>query len=303
MAGVSPSNAGNYTVDISNPVGVITSTSAALVVTTPGRLINLSVLTALASANDSFTVGLAVGGAGTTGPKPLLLRAMGPSLAGLGVPNTVPGTLLALYNGSARTDENNGWHGDAGIAAASTRVGAFAFASPASADSAIYLGDAAGPGRTFTVSGTGPGVVLAEVYDATTAAAYSLTTPRLINLSVLKTLTGGLTAGFGIGGNTSLKVLIRAVGPGLSSYGVSGAVARPKLELFDASGSSLAANAGWGGTPAISAAFTLSGAFPLDPSSVDAVLLLDLSPGNYTVKTTAADGVTGPALVEIYEVP
>lgn len=299
---VVPAHAGHYTVDISNPVGTITSRIASLVVTTPGRLMNLSVLTALTSSVDSFTVGLGVGGAGVTGPKPLLVRAMGPSLARVGVQDPVEGALLAVYRGTVKTDENRGWRGDASIAAASARVGAFAFASPASADSAVYLSDATGSGRTFTVSGTGSGAVLAEVYDATPAAAYTLATPRLSNLSVLKTLTGGLTAGFSIGGHTRMKVLIRAVGPGLSGFGVSDAVARPKLEVFDASGSSLATNAGWGGATELSAAFILGGAFALERGSADAALLLELAPGNYTVQVTAADGMTGVALLEVYEI-
>lgn len=303
IASVATLNAGNYTVDIRNSVGTISSTPATLVVRTPGRLTNLSVLTGLASAGDSFTVGLTVGGRGTSGPKPLLLRAMGPSLASLGVPNAAPGTLLAAYSGAVKTDENRGWGGDATILAASARLGAFAFASATSADSAIYMSDAAGPGRTFTITGTGAGLALAEVYDATAFTAYSLATLRLVNLSVLKSLEGGLTAGFSIGGSTPLKVLIRGIGPALGGFGVTGAVARPRLEVFDASGGSLAVNAGWGGTTAITAATTLAGAFPLDPASADAVLLLELSPGNYTVTATAADGANGLALVEIYEVP
>jgi hypothetical protein len=302
LAAMAPSTAGNYSVEVSNTAGTVTSASVALAMTTPGRLTNLSVLTALAATNDSFTVGLALGGSGTGGPKPVLLRAMGPSLAGLGVPDPVPATVLAVYDGVLKTNENNGWRGDLGIATASTSVGAFAFASPASADSAVYVADATGPGRTFTVSGTGTGMVLAEVYDATPPAAYTLATPRLVNLSVLKTLAGGLTAGFVVGGNTPMKALIRAVGPSLSGYGVTGVI-RPKLELFDATGNSIATNAGWGGALAVSAASTLAGAFPLDPASADAVILLELPPGNYTVKTTTADGQTGLALVEIYEVP
>lgn len=303
VAAVVPSTAGNYSVDVSNTAGTVTSASAVLAMTTPGRLTNLSVLTALAASNDSFTVGMALGGSNTGGPKPVLLRAMGPSLASVGVPNPVQSTVLTVYDGMLKTIENNGWKGDLGIATASTSVGAFAFASPASADSAVYVVDATGPGRTFTVSGTGTGMVLAEVYDATPPAAYTLATPRLVNLSVLKTLAGGLTAGFVVGGNTPMKSLIRAIGPSLSGHGVAGAVSRPKLELFDASGNSIATNAGWGGAPAVSAASNLAGAFPLDPVSTDAVILLELPPGNYTVKTTAADGLTGLALVEIYEVP
>jgi hypothetical protein len=64
------------------------------------------------------------------------------------------------------------------------------------------------------------GMVLTELYDATPADAYAPSTPRLINVSVLKEIGAGFTVGFVVGGTTSRSVLVRAVGPGLAGVGV-----------------------------------------------------------------------------------
>ena len=55
------------------------------------------------------------------------------------------------------------------------------------------------------------------------------TSARLVNVSVLKNLGTGLTAGFVIDGAGPKKVLIRAVGPtiGAAPFNVPGAVADP----------------------------------------------------------------------------
>ena len=44
------------------------------------------------------------------------------------------------------------------------------------------------------------------------------------------------------------------------------------------------------------------GAFALRPGSRDAALLLELPPDSYTVQVAGAQGTTGVALVEVYEI-
>jgi len=53
----------------------------------------------------------------------------------------------------------------------------------------------------------------------------------------------------------------------------------------------------------LASTFGAVGAFGLDAGSRDAALLADLAPGSYTVWVRGADGGTGEALVELYEVP
>jgi uncharacterized lipoprotein YddW (UPF0748 family) len=266
------------------------------------RLTNLSVLAPIRAAGDSFTVGFVVGGSGTSGTKPVVLRAAGPSLAQLGVSGVLPDPLLERFAGSTRTGENDNWGGGAALSSAMSAVGAFAFSGPASPDAAASVAVPAGD-QSMRISGVGggTGLVLAEVYDATPDAAYTAMTPRLINVSLLKDSSGGITVGFVVAGGGEKRVLVRAVGPTLSALGVSGAAADPRLNLF-AGAREIGANDNWGGRAELVAAGAQAGAFALPSNSRDAALVASLPAGNYTVRVETGDA-TGTVLVEVYELP
>lgn len=268
------------------------------------RLINLSVRTDIPTAGDSFTLGYVVGGSGTSGPKPLVIRAVGPSLGVFGIGDALADPKLELFSGSTPSGQNDDWGGGANVAEAMTAVGAFPFASGTSRDSAVVTNINGGSDSSVKVSanGNGTGAVLAEIYDASPSATFSASTPRLINVSVRKHLGAGLTAGFVVGGSGTKTVLVRAVGPTLGVFGVDGVVGDPQLALFGPAGQ-IVANDNWGGGPTLTAAFTQVGAFPLPATSRDAAVVTTLAPGNYTVQVSGVGGTTGVALVEIYEVP
>jgi hypothetical protein len=141
--------------------------------------------------------------------------------------------------------------------------------------------------------------VLVEAYDTGSG-----NTPRMVNVSARNQVGTGddiLIAGFNIAGTGTKQLLIRAVGPKLGTFGVSGFLVDPKLEVYSASGNKLTENDNW--TPTLSSTFSAVGAFALDSNSRDAALLMTLTPGSYTVQVRGADGGTGEALIEIYEVP
>ena len=117
----------------------------------------------------------------------------------------------------------------------SPRFGTWALA-PGSRD-AVLTPDTLGRGAysvqlTSAVAGQ-TGIALAEIYDSPGAAA---TTRELVNISARTQVTSGegtLIAGFVIsGGATARTVLIRAAGPILGGFGVTGTLADPKLALF-----------------------------------------------------------------------
>ena len=147
--------------------------------------------------------------------------------------------------------------------------------------------------------GTGPGVVLVEAYDtgAPTAA-------RLVNVSARNRVGAGddiLIAGFNIAGTGSKQLLVRAVGPKLADFKVDGLLIDPKLEIYDAAGVRVTENDNW--NFALATIFNSVGAFALDSGSRDAALVATLPPGSYTAQVRGADGGTGEALIEIYELP
>lgn len=108
-----------------------------------------------------------------------------------------------------------------------------------------------------------------------------------------------LIAGFVISGSVSKRVLIRAVGPTLTQFGVTNTLPNPKLRVY--SGSTLVAeNEDWGGDAAVSAATTSTGTFALASGSKDAALVATLAPGLYSAQVVD-NGGDGIAVVEVYD--
>jgi len=307
----STSKAGNYTCVVTNSGGSVTTSPAVLsLVTTskPGRLVNLSVLTMDGPGAQMLTLGFVNGGAGTAGSQTLLVRASGPTLTGFSVANVLADPTLALYQGSSVLVSNDNWGSTAlnitAVTAADTATGAFPFSSTSSLDSAVVQSLASGSYTVQVVgNGSGVGKTLAEVYDDT--ASYTSTSPRLVNLSCRQLVpTGGmLTAGFVISGDTSKTVLIRASGPTLTTYGVTGVMPDPQINVYSGS-TVIASNAGWAGDASIATIASTIGAFPYASStSKDSAVLITLAPGSYTAQASSSSGTSGTTIVEVYEVP
>jgi hypothetical protein len=101
-------------------------------------------------------------------------------------------------------------------------------------------------------------------------------------------------------------VLIRAVGPTLSTFNVAGVLAQPTLTVVDSSGNTVATNTGWStnaNAAAIASEASTVGAFALPAGSADSALLLTLAPGSYTAIVSGVGGTSGVALVEAYLAP
>ena len=152
---------------------------------------------------------------------------------------------------------------------------------------------------TGTLTG-GPGGAVSGAL--TSGAAFS--DGALRNLSTrgqVGTAANVLIAGFVVAGDMPKRVLVRAVGPSLAAFGVTGLLADPQLQIFGG-GTIVLENDNWGGTAALVTAAGQVGAFPLDVASRDAAVVATLSPGAYTAQVSGAGGGTGVALVELYDV-
>jgi len=127
--------------------------------------------------------------------------------------------------------------------------------------------------------------------------------PQVQNLSTRGTVMSGdnvLINGFVVSGPAPKTVVVRALGPSLSSFGLSGVLADPVLTVYNSSGTLIATNDNWqtdGHT-----LIEQNGLAPSDPSE-SAALLTNLAPGAYTVVVTGKNSTEGISLAEVYEIP
>lgn len=302
LTNVQFSDAADYRAIVANPWGLLASDAATLTVTAapppppppppPGpaaRLANLSVRTAMA-AGQTLIVGVVVDG----GSRNVLVRAAGPALAGFGLSTAMADPRLDLFRDGTVIFSNEDW--PLPLATTFSSVGAFAFVA-GSKDAALAL--SLNGAYSVQCRGTGAGVVLVETYDIGAADS-----ARLVNVSARNRVGTGddiLIAGFNISGTGPKQLLIRAIGPKLTAFGVTGTLTDPKLEVYDGNSVKVTENDNW--SASLASTFAAVAAFPLETGSRDAALLTTLLPGTYSVQIRGADGGTGEALVEIYEVP
>lgn len=286
---VTMAQGGAYTVIVTNSAGTATSTPAQVQVTSgqPSRLPNLSVRTALAAEQTLFV------GFSTQGSKEMLVRGIGPTLARFGLTGVLEDPRIELYNAaSVRIDENNDWN--PALATVFPQFGAFELAAN-SKDAALRR--SVSGSHTAQIKGTGPGVVLVEVYDTGGSG-------KLVNVSarnVVGTDDNILIAGFVVDGSAAKTLLIRGVGAKLAEFGVPNVLLDPKLEIYTAAGLKISENDNW--NTMLQPLARNVGAFDLTAGSHDAALVITLAPGAYTAQLSGVGGTTGEAMVEVYEVP
>jgi hypothetical protein len=252
-----------------------------------GRPLNISTrLNVLAGDNTLIAGFIVTGPTGST--KKVLIRGIGPSLAAFGVPGTISDPLLELHKPDNTLVSNDNWEqGDPSLIPAG-------FAPTDSRESVIVATLAPGNYSAVLKGAHGEtGVGLAEVYDldATSAA-------QLANISTRGFVNIGddvMIGGFIVAGSEPAKVLVRAIGPSLTAFGVQGALPATTLEVHDANGAVIR-NDGWRNTQESDIIATT-----IPPTNDnEAAILATLVPGNYTAVVRGRNNATGIGLVEAY---
>ena len=115
-----------------------------------------------------------------------------------------------------------------------------------------------------------------------------------------------MIGGFIIEGSGPKTVIVRAIGPELTRFGVPNALADPILDLHNSAGALIASNNNWqttviGGILTSDQVSTIqnSGHAPSDPS--ESAIIATLQPGNYTAIVRGVNNTVGVALVEVYD--
>ena len=255
------------------------------------RLANISTRLNVRTGDNVAAGGFIISGAGT---KRLLIRGLGPSLAGAGVSGVLADPTLALHGGADNVllASNDNWQ-----AKQKAEIEAIGLA-PASANESVIIATLSEGAYTVLEQGKAgaTGVGLIEIYDLDSG-----TGPELENISTRGLVESGpnvMIAGFIAASSTggSGQVLIRALGPSLGAAGVSGPLLDPVLELHDRNGALIAVNDSWKSEQQAEIAAT--GIAPTNDR--EAAILTTLAPGAYTAIESGRGGASGVGLIEVY---
>jgi T5SS/PEP-CTERM-associated repeat protein len=147
------------------------------------------------------------------------------------------------------------------------------------------------------------------VYKLTALNDAVLAPTSLLNISTrLRVGTGDnvLIGGFIITGNQPKRVMVRAIGPSLSTAGVSDALADPTLELHDATGALIGQNDNWQNTQ-VGGVITQNQVAEIQASTIppnavaESAIIATLDPGAYTAIVAGVNNTSGVGLVEVYD--
>jgi hypothetical protein len=268
---------------------------------------NISTRSFVQTGNDVMIGGFMVHG---NQPKNVIIRAIGPELSQFGVPNFLADPTLELHNGNgALIASNDNWQ--------TTIIGGIITSdqvqdiqnsghAPEDGRESAIIANLPPDNYTAIVRGVNrtTGVALVEVYDLSPSLQSILS--NISTRSLVETGDDVMIGGFIVQGTQPKNVIIRAIGPELSQFGVPDFLADPTLELHNGNGALIASNNNWQHT-IIGGKITQdqvqniqnSGHAPRDAR--ESAIIANLRPGNYTAIVRGVNNTTGVALVEVYD--
>jgi hypothetical protein len=261
---------------------------------TPSSLGNISTRLRVQGGDNVLIGGMIVTG---SAEKKVIIRAVGPTLTDFGVPGALADPTLELHQGDTVLASNDDWRDSPQQA----EIAASGFVPNKDAESAIIATLTPGQNYTAIVRGKNDtaGIGVVEAFDLDQGAA-----SKLGNISTRGFVDVGdnvMIAGLIVSPSdgSSLKVLVRALGPTLGDFGVPGVLGNPTLDLVDSSGTLIRSNDNWKDSqrPEIEAA-------QLSPNhDEESALVETLAPGAYTAIVRGSGQTTGVGLVEVYNIP
>jgi hypothetical protein len=274
-----------YSATATDPAGNTSEFSGAFAT----KSLNISTRVKVLAGDNVLIGGFIVTG---TSPIKVLVRAIGPSLGTQGVSGALADPVLELHEADGTTVINDNWRDTQEQEIIDTTI-------PPTDDLESAIVQTLPPGSyTAVVSGKNAttGIGLVEAYDLDQPGD-----SRLANISTRGFVDTGdnvMIGGFIVGpvdlGDAT--VLVRAIGPSLTSQGVAGALQDPFLELHDGNGLLVTSNDNWKDTQ--QAEIEATTIPPADDR--ESALVSTLAPGNYTAIVSGKGSTTGVGLVEVY---
>jgi len=255
------------------------------------KALNLSTRGTVSTGDNVLINGFIVTG---TDPKTVVVRALGPTLNSFGLSGLADPVLTVFNSSHTVIATNDDWQTDVGAAF----IVANGLAPGNPAESAILLQNLAPGAYTAVVTGKNstPGTSLLETYDLSPGF-----NSRLANVSgrgFVGTGDNVLISGFIVGDVDSATIVVRALGPSLASFNVSNPLSDPVLTIFDANGSAIASNDNW--QDDVNAIDVQKNKLA-PPNTLESAIVLHLPAGAYTAIVNGANGGTGNALAEVYD--
>jgi hypothetical protein len=257
------------------------------------RQLNISTREMVGTGEDVLIGGLIVSGSTA---KQVILRAIGPSLAAVGLTGVLQDPTLELHDSTgALIFSNDNWRDtqEAAIEATGLQPGDDREAAiVATLDPGAYTAILQGKNTT-----TGAALVEAYDLDATAEAQFANISTRGLVGTDDAALIGGLIISSEASGQAN--IVVRALGPSLGVIGVTGALQDPTVELHNSNGDLVALNDNWRETQ--EGIITSTGLEPSDDR--EAAIFAALPAGAYTAVVHGKDETTGVGLVEAYNIP
>lgn len=239
-----------------------------------------------------------IGGFIITGntPKQVIVRGIGPSLASSGLTDLIDDPTLQLFGTGGQIAFNDDWKDLQQADIEATTV-------PPTDDREPAIVATLNPAAyTAVISGKNgeTGVGLLEVYDLNAPAS-----SRLANISTrgsVQTQDNVMIGGFILGGTNMqpARVVVRAIGPSLSQFGILNPLANPTLELVDSDGQSVGFNDNWQDDASQAAQLQALNIAPTMAN--ESAIVTILPPGPYTAIVAGQSDTTGVGLIEVYDV-
>ena len=270
------------------------ATPTATPTATPAQALNIATRLRVETGDKVMIGGFIIRG---NASKPVVLRGIGPSLVNAGIPaaNVLQDPMLELHgpNGSLITSNDN-WKDSPQKAQIEGTI-----YQPTDDHESVILATLQPGAYTAVLSGVGntTGIGLVEIYDNNQAVDSDLA--NISTRGFVQTGDNVMIGGFVLGANNNAtRIAVRALGPSLSTFGLTNLLADPTLELHNANGTIMISNDDWATDPG-AAQLTANGLAPTNPKE-SAIFTALAPPGQFTAIVAGKNGSIGIALVEIY---
>ena len=287
------------------PTATPIATPTATPTPTPGLVGNVSTRLPVGTDDNVLIEGFIVQGPAGSAKK-IIVRAIGPSLVPFGISDALANPTLEIHdanNANAIVATNDDWGitqlGGLITADQSAEIAASGFAPGNDLESAIIANLAPGS-YTAVVRGLGNtvGTGVVDAFDLSAASP-----ARLANIATRGLIQPGdklMIAGFIIQ-NGSVRAVVRAIGPSLSAFGITNALADTTLQLRDGNGAIVVENDDWKVRTDGSSQQAELEATGLQPTNdLEAAFVTTLQPGQYTAQVRGKPETTGIGVVQVY---